>query len=158
MNDTCKDELVFKNGERIRVKIVEITPYVVRFYNCSLQSPYVSEIPKNDLSVILPHNGKAELIDSQNNNKPNNASNKNSGGSGTKFHDEVLIGLALFALLGIVGAIYILIRYKPVRNEMLANPDKYQGKTLWDILFYLSIGCISLALLYIFFIFAIIGL
>jgi hypothetical protein len=155
-NDTCKDELVFKNGERLKVKIVEITPSVVKFYNCTLGSPYISEIPKQDLSVILPHNGHAEFIDSQSNN--NSKKTDNSTGGGTKIHEEVLIGLALFAILWFVGVAYILVRYKPVRNEILSNPDKYHGKKLWDVLFYLSIAYIAIVLLYIFFIFVIFGL
>lgn len=147
LNDTCKDELIFKNGERLKVKIVEITPYVVRFYNCTLGSAYVSEISKNDLSLILPHEGKAELIDTPHNN--NSTNTNNSEGKGRKIHDEILIGLGLFSILGIFGAIYVLIRYKRVRNEILSNPDKYHGKKLWDLLFYLAIGYVAVALLYI---------
>jgi hypothetical protein len=150
-NDTCKDELVFKNGERLKVKIIEIMPNVVRFYNCTLGSAYVSEVPKNDLSLILPHEGKAEFIDSASNS--NSKKTNNVAGCETKIHEEVLIGVALFAILWLVGVPYILIRYKPVRNEILSNPDKYHGKKLWDVLFYFALAYIVIALLYIFIIY-----
>lgn len=150
LNDTCKDELIFKNGERLKVKIVEITPYVVRFYNCSLGSPYLSEIPKDDLSVILPHEGKAEFIENNYNAQKNYPNNQSSSSSmNTELHEEVLIGLILFLLIMPIGAIYNVIRYNNVKAEILANPNKYEGKILWDVLFGCSISCLVVAAIYI---------
>ncbi|MCX8080459.1 MAG: hypothetical protein N3F09_04390 [Bacteroidia bacterium] len=150
LSDTCKDELIFKNGERLKVKLVEITPYVVRFYNCKSSTEYVSELPKSDLYMILPHNGKAEIIDDNINHKSTNSKSTSSIGQ-TNLHEEILIGLILLLTTTLVGAVFILIRYKAVRNEILSNPDKYHGLTLWDILFYFSIGCISIiALIFLF--------
>jgi hypothetical protein len=150
LNDTCKDELIFKNGERLKVKIVEITPNVVRFYNCSLGSPYLSEIPKSDLSVILPYEGKAEFLDNNSSNQNNPQKNNSSNTSwSAELHEEVLIGLILFLLIMPVGAIYNIIRYKNVRAEILANPNKYEGKILWDVLFGCSISCLVVIAIYL---------
>lgn len=150
LNDTCKDELIFKNGERLKVKIVEITPYVVRFYNCSLGSPYLSEIPKNDLSVILPHEGKAEFLDNKPSNQTNIQTNNTSYSSiDRELHEEVLIGLILFLATMPMGAIYNVIRYNKVKAEILANPNKYEGIILWNVLFGCSVSCLVAIAIYL---------
>lgn len=141
--------MIFKNGERLKVKIVEITPNVVRFYNCSLGSPYLSEIPKSDLSVILPHEGKAEFLNNSDNQKKTQTSNSSLSNMNAELHEEILIGLILFLLVMPVGAIYNVIRYKKVKAEILSNPGKYEGLALWNVLFGCSISCLVLIAIYL---------
>jgi hypothetical protein len=150
--DSCQDELIFKSGERIKVRILEISTHLVRFQNCDLPDGMISEVSKNELSVILPQKGKAILLDKEpeKNKSVNSQSGSVSNETKPRIHPEILIGLLLMVLYFFPFILFTTLRYKAVRKEIINNPDKYKGLILWDIMFGISLAFILLLMLFFF--------
>ena len=61
LEDSC-DNIIFKNGEEVAVKIIEITPDIVKYKKCNnLGGPLIS-VKKSELLLIRYQNGSKEMF------------------------------------------------------------------------------------------------
>lgn len=141
LEQKCAD-LKFRNGSELRVKIIEITPKVVKYKKCDKPDGPLYTINKYDLLFIRYNDGSKEIIKTEKENRLV---------EGYSITSLVLCILSLFFLnvvilffsmmtLSLVFAIVGLTRF-------LKNPQKYKGKgfAIPGLIF----GSLSLLLLFL---------
>jgi hypothetical protein len=123
IDDSC-DVIVKNNWEEISVKVIEITPDIIKYKKCSnLNGPLIS-ILKSEVLAIKYHNGEKDVFDS--------SSSSQTGITAEDLYTKkrlnvcALLGFIFSFFIPIVGIILSAIGWKQCDK----NPDKYKGKGL----------------------------
>jgi len=123
IDDSC-DVIIKNNWEEISVKVIEITPDIIKYKKCSnLNGPIIS-ILKSDVLAIKYHNGEKDVFDS----RPSSETEVTQEDLYTSKRLNVcgLLGFIFSFFFPLVGIILSAIGWKQCDK----NPDKYKGKGL----------------------------
>ncbi len=140
-SDTCGDRVIFKNGDIITAKVLEITDDKIKYKRCdNIQGPMVV-VAKASGHSIKYVNGVTDIIEppayndnpiSGNGSSQGNANNDYKGVQ--KTHPKAIAALLLtitgFYPLVIIGWILGLIFAVKAQKEIIANPKRYKGLKL----------------------------
>jgi hypothetical protein len=105
------DNLILKNGDEISVKIIEITPELIKYKKCDKENGPLISVLKEDVFMIKYNDGTKELIESSKKEKKS-VSKDNSSYIGWFIAYYMLCGLSIFfslALLDWVTGLLLLI-------------------------------------------------
>jgi hypothetical protein len=127
--DSC-DVLVFKSGDELRVKVIEITSDEIRYYPCDARSKVLYRILKTDVTTIYFSNGSMEIIGPPEARKPDPAEQRirtHPGAVVTFVLGVLSLPLMLQIFYGLAFAIMAIIFARRVKRTIGRNPDKYKG-------------------------------
>lgn len=153
ITDSLCDILTLKNGEEIKVTILELTPALVKYKKCGdPESPlYIAK--KSDVFKIKYANGSVEVFNIEENKpfpkKDQNTSNSDYKGP-LKTHPLAIWAfvyaiLGLIPFLGIFTSVRAIIYGFQALQTIRSNPTEYKGDLLATAA--IVIGIIGLALL-----------
>ena len=127
------DNIIFKNGEELDAKVVEITTEVVKYKRCdNLEGPLIS-VSKNEIFMIRYKNGTKELF------KENTKSSFESENEKTflkktepaalsSMITAIVGGLIPISVIGIILVVLALILSFIGLTRISKEPDKLKGK------------------------------
>ena len=126
------DNIIYKNGEEVSVKVIEITTDVVKFKRCdNLDGPLIS-VKKSKLLMIRYKNGSKEIF------KDNSAEleNKEIDKSKLKVQGLGLTSMIIGIIGGILPSFFVLIISSLLAiifssiamAKIKKNPEKFKGK------------------------------
>lgn len=148
------DNIILKNGEEIKVKVIEIGISEIKYKKCdNLEGPIFS-IEKSKVLIILYPNGTRDVIESEEPPSSNN-SNQNYADDVEKVDNLALwsfitsiIGLTIFGAL-LFGTIAVILGIM-ASNRIEKNPDKYSSKTKKFSSIGIGLGFLSIILVVLF--------
>ncbi len=160
-SDTCGDKVIFKNGDIITAKVIEITDDKIKYKRCDNIEGPLFVVSKTAVHSIRYVNGVTDIIEPpayNNNGTPNNGQtpgNADNDYKGVqKTHPKAIAALLLtitgFYPLIILGWILGLIFAVKAQKEIIANPKRYKGlKLARFVKFFTSVllGLIALILI-----------
>ncbi len=134
--DDCGDMITMKNGDELKVKVIEINDKEIKYKRCdNLDGPLIT-VNKSDVFMIKYANGTKEVFKDTPSTKPNQQQQpQNNGNKNVNKQPEVLplaiaslvAGLLWVYFLGSIAAIIMgAIAIRKINEE----PGKYQGKGL----------------------------
>jgi len=147
--DTC-DLLIMRNGNEMRVHLLEISPTELRYNKCETGSSAVYVSRRSDVFMIKYANGTKETFREEEAPRTKQVENVTK----RKEHPEAMTVLIL-AILGWVigiGSIPAIIIGNRVLREIRANPEKYSGEETVNIAVIISwvkVALIILALIFV---------
>lgn len=120
------DEILFKNGDEIKVQIIEITPNEIKYKKCNyLDGPLIT-INKSGVFSIVYKNGDRELIKTEKITINNESVNKNTSNESYKpKKDGLAIASFIFGIIGlpILGLIFGYVQLNLIKKY----PQYYDG-------------------------------
>ncbi|MES2591363.1 MAG: DUF4190 domain-containing protein [Bacteroidota bacterium] len=127
------DILVLKNGEEIKVKVLEILPTEIKYKKCDNLTGPTTTIYKSDVSMIKYPNGSQDIISSVNVQKNNNEGSPAPENTGKSMNVLALLSLitgilGLVPVFGILFSIGAVIMSAIALSQINKNPGKYKGK------------------------------
>ena len=138
--DTCGDKILFKSGDMILGKVLEITDDKIKYKRCDNIDGPLFVVSKGSVQSITYVNGVVDVIvppaynpGNGNNNEPGRSYNgpqiihpKAAWGFGL-----LIAGLLTFIIgIGVIGIVLALIFSTKAQKEIIADPKRYKGLTL----------------------------
>jgi len=157
-NDSLCDIIILKNGDEVKVKVLEISPIEIKYKKCNLPDGPLYVVKKSDVFMVKYANGTKEIIKSETEPVSSNA-NKSSANNKVKTTHESAIFALVAGICGIfigIGSIPAIILGDIALKKIKAEPDKYEGADLAMIGKVLGIIGLVLKILLLILLFAII--
>ena len=131
LDEDC-DNIIFKNGEELDAKVVEITTEVVKYKRCdNLEGPLIS-VSKNEIFMIRYKNGTKEIFNSSVNysdyGSSETISKKTEPAALISMLTGIVGGLLPVSGIGIILVILALILSIMGLTRISKEPDKLKGK------------------------------
>jgi hypothetical protein len=140
LKDTCGDKILYKSGDMIVGKVIEITDDKIKYKRCDNLDGPLFVVSKTSIQSITYVNGVVDVIVPP-------AYNPNNGSSGEPRRNHtgpqiihpkaawgfglLIAGLLTFIIgIGIIGIILALIFSTKAQKEIMADPKRYKGLTL----------------------------
>ncbi|MFO0356114.1 MAG: hypothetical protein ACK50A_04105 [Sphingobacteriaceae bacterium] len=138
--DTCGDKILFKSGDMILGKVLEITDDKIKYKRCDNIDGPLFVVSKGSVQSITYVNGVVDVIVPPAYN-PGNGNNYEPGRSynGPQIiHPKaawgfglLIAGLLTFIIgIGVIGIVLALIFSTKAQKEIIADPKRYKGLTL----------------------------
>ncbi|MEI8137414.1 MAG: DUF4190 domain-containing protein [Bacteroidota bacterium] len=154
--DSLCDKITLKNGEEIKVNVLELTPALIKYKKCNEPESPLYIVKKSDVFKIKYSNGSQELMDEEVKKIPPATNNPNILNNDykeqTKTHPLAIWAfvfsiLGLIPFLGIFTSIRAIIYAARALKAIRLNPTEYKG----DLLAYIALvlGIIGLAFLFL---------
>lgn len=140
LQDTCGDKILFKSGDMVLGKVLEITDDKIKYKRCDNIDGPLFVVSKGTVQSITYVNGVVDVIVPP----AYNPGNGNSNEPGRSYNGPQIIhpkaawgfGLLIAGLLtfiigiGVIGIVLALIFSSKAQKEILADPKRYKGLTL----------------------------
>jgi hypothetical protein len=140
LQDTCGDKILFKSGDIITAKVIEITDDKIKYKRCDNIDGPLFIISKGNVQSITYFNGVVDVIvppayTPGNSNTSETASSHNGP---QIIHPKASWGFGLLIAglvtsligIGIIGIVLALIFSSKAQKEIIINPKRYKGLTL----------------------------
>ena len=126
------DNIIYKNGEEVSVKVIEITTDVVKFKRCdNLDGPLIS-VKKSEILMIRYKNGSKEIFEDNSaelENKEIDKSKLKVQGLGlTSMIIGIIGGLFPNLFVLIISSLLAIIFSSIAMAKIKKNPEKFKGK------------------------------
>jgi hypothetical protein len=128
LQDSCGDEMLFKNGDLLKVKVLEITEYVIKYKRCDNLNGAIYTVGKEKIHSIKYLNGYKETIEPPPIQKPNQGRATKNGEKG--YPSEVIWAAVLPFILGGIGVFFSMYFAIKAKKKILTYPDRYKGLNL----------------------------
>lgn len=135
-DDPC-DDLVFKDGSEIKVKVVEITASDIKYKKCDMQEGPNYVVKKSEVFMIKYANGNREVFKEPaitNQNPPTNQYPSNQGRRETHNRAITAFVLGILSLIPFLTmpffAVGAIINADKALRDIHAKPNVYKGETL----------------------------
>lgn len=144
------DMLLFRSGEEVSVKVLEIGTQEIKYKKCDNQQGPTISVLKSDVFMITYANGSKDVFKAESNptTSNDNTSTTNNNSSNTPAQTNGLaVASLIFGLLGfipVLGLIFGLNALRQINN----NPGKYTGRGMAVAGIILSILWIVLLILF----------
>jgi len=133
--DDCGDLMTLRNGEELKVKVIEISEREIKYKRCdNLDGPLIT-ISKNDVFMIKYPNGTKEVF--KEGPKQNNTQQKQNPDpkplppNGPIVHPMAVASLVAGLLwIYFVGSVMAIIMGAKALRKINEQPDRYKGKGL----------------------------
>lgn len=133
--DDCGDLIIFKNGDELKSKVIEINEREIKYKRCdNLDGPLIT-VNKSDVFMIKYSNGTKEVFkdtpkQSNSNQQPKQQTTKpGPSANGPQVHPLAIASLVAGLLwLYWIGSIAAIITGAIALKRIKEQPDKYNGK------------------------------
>jgi hypothetical protein len=132
IKDTCGDRVIYKNGDEVLAKVLEIDDTQIKYKRCdNLNGPLFS-VSKQKIEMIIYSNGVKETIISSPVIQTPNQIQQPYQEKETPPSASIALAFAILGLflLPIIGTIVSLIFAEVAGNKIRSNPQKYDGMEL----------------------------
>jgi len=130
-SDSLCDELILRNGNEIKVKVLEITPTQIKYKKCDVSDGPLYIANKGDVFMVKFSNGTKEVFKEEASEVNDRRTEKYTGPKKTQ---PWAIWAFVFAILGIftygIGSILAIIFANIAIKKIHQNPDRFDGETL----------------------------
>lgn len=155
LKDTCGDRILYKNGEEVLAKVIEITDNQIKYKRCDNLSGPLFVVTKQKIELIIYNNGVKETI-TNNIEAPINTPSQPQPAYQNKTTSPYAITAVVLAAAGIfiipfIGSIISLIFASMAEMEIKSNPTKYEGLELVKVARIIDWVIISLFILLVIF-------
>ncbi len=149
--DTCGDRLLMKNGEELRVKIVEITDFYIEYKKCDNFHGPLFKTGKERVALVYYSNGTKEIVEPPVPEKPVFIQPNNK----KHFPDETWIAIILPLTLPLIGVLVGLYFGRKAVRLIREQPDVYKGLNITRFMIIFDILTILLYAFIVFIVFVV---
>jgi hypothetical protein len=137
--DTCGDQLVQKNGDRITVKILEVNEAMIKYKRCDNWNGPTYTMKKNNLSAIIYSNGVREPMEI-----PADYVQPSQYTGPKEYPGDLVLALLCTILLGGFSPFFSIPLAKKAKEKIKKYPERYYGTILADYLIFFNKGIVVL--------------
>jgi hypothetical protein len=125
------DDLIFKDGTEMKVRVIEINPYEVKYRKCDFPEGPVYSSKRSDLFMIRYANGTKEVFSSAPPGAPEQYPSKILPPTQHPFAVAALVSglVGIWPLTGL-GSILAIVFGSIALREIRANPRLYKGEAM----------------------------
>jgi hypothetical protein len=137
--DTCGDQLVQKNGDCIKVKILEVNEAMIKYKRCDNWNGPTYTMKKNNLSEIIYSNGVREPVA-----VPADYVQPTQYTGPKEYPGDLVLALLCTILLGGLSPFFSIPLAKKSKEKIKKYPERYYGTILADYLIFFNRGLVVL--------------
>jgi hypothetical protein len=155
--DTCGDRIIYKNGDEIIGKVLEVNDSQIKYKRCDNIDGPLFIVSKQKIEMIIYANGVKESITNTPAPPNNSSSPSQPAGPNKTTSPNAITAIALAAvgifIIPVLGSIISLIFAGIAETEIKSNPTKYEGLEIVKvarIIDWIMIALFVIMLLFIF--------